>query len=140
MNCDIFLSYSVHDRRAATRLRFILEYYGLSPWPNHIMTPGTREWLDNYQAVMDTACCALLLLSPTTMDSAWVALMLDYAHTHHIPVMPLLVSGKADHILLATLNGNGDDWFDLRWNSRYLSEVRALIRWIDLCAQHIAVR
>ena len=128
MRYQVVLSHSIHDTYRASRLRHALRRHSLNVWPDGVLMPGTFKWHQNFRERIDEACCVLVLLSPNTLLSRWVALTIEHATEQGVPVLPVLVAGKADHILLASLEGL--DWFDLRRNSVYPREIRELVNWV----------
>ena len=132
MTAQVFLSCSVRDRHRVERLRHALELYNVATLPAvGMLTPGTRDWLATFEDSIEQSCCVLVCLSPNTMFSRWVQLGLEWALVCCKPILPILIDGKPDHILLASLEG--DDWFDIRWSKHYRAEIEALV---PLIRQH----
>jgi len=135
MTVKVFLSCSVRDRHRVERLRHALELYNVVTLPQAgMLTPGTRDWIATYENSIAQSCCVLVCLSPNTMLSHWVQLGLDWARACGKPILPILIDGKPDHILLAALEG--DDWFDIRWSKHYRAEIEALVA---LIGQHARI-
>lgn len=126
---QVFLSYSFKDLHKAERVRIGLWYYGVSVYPDKILTPGTDEWHAKLIPVLSQVKYVVALLSPDTLGSLWVKLALDYAQSHQIPVLPMVVGGDPGHVLLVKLAGSV--WFDLRRNSSYRSELDSLASLIE---------
>lgn len=131
----VFLSYSVKDLYGVRRVRDALTAQAIACWPARILTPGTDYWLANARVAASSAACIVVVLSPDTLESRWVALALKYAAEYGVPVIPAVVSGEPGHILLVKLDGS--DWFDLRYRSRFAAEITALAA---LVRQHMRAR
>lgn len=132
MDHCVFLSYSFKDLRRVRPLRAALELHDLPVWPHDRPLPGTPSWQAEVDARLAQAVCMVLVLSKDTLDSTWVMETLEQAQQYGIPILPVLIDGEPDHILL--VKTEGDDWFDLRWSRHYVREVREMVA---LIRQHI---
>jgi hypothetical protein len=131
----IFLSYSHRDVYRVRRLREGLRLYGLPVWPEGRLTPGTDDWRAGLYDAVAGAACVVIALSPDTRLSGWVRWALTLAEEQRLPLLPVVISGQAGHIMLVELAGT--DWFDLRWSWNYEREIEALA---ILARHYIGVR
>lgn len=128
MDNHVFLSYSFADVYRARRLRTALRLYGIAAWPRLALTPGSPAWEAEFEERLKTAACVVLILTPNSGSSRWVSMAIDHANRHRVPVVPVVMSGDAGHVLLTQVQGEA--WFDLRWSRNLKSELSGLVQLI----------
>jgi hypothetical protein len=121
----VFLSYSFKDIHRVRRLRELLQLHGLALWPDFTLMPGTPAWKRAAPKRLAEAACIVLVISKNTLLSNWVQDVVSYARQHHIPVLPVVIDGDPGHIMLVELDGEA--WYDLRWSSKYVSEITEMV-------------
>ncbi|MBZ0288573.1 MAG: DUF4268 domain-containing protein [Anaerolineae bacterium] len=90
----LFLSYSRKDTDIMLRVRDALRAEGLSVWTDENLTPGTPQWNKEIQNAIANAAGIVVLLSPSSNESKWVANEIAYAGSHNLPVFPILIRGE----------------------------------------------
>jgi hypothetical protein len=68
---DIFISYASTDRENAKRIAAMLRSHGWSVWWDRTIPPG-RQFDEVIEEALDTARCAVVLWSPSSVESSWV--------------------------------------------------------------------
>jgi hypothetical protein len=89
----VFISYSRQDREIADRIERALEAHDFSVWRDSEIRPGD-SWQDAIQTAIDDAIArgfVLLLLSPASLDSEFVASEIDYALSRRGNIIPVVV-------------------------------------------------
>jgi hypothetical protein len=89
-----FLSYSRKDTDIMFRVRDTLRAEGFNVWTDENLTPGTQQWNKEIQKAIATAAGIVVLLSPSSNESEWVANEIAYARTHNLEVFPILIRGE----------------------------------------------
>jgi len=90
---DVFISYSRKDGAWARRVYADLRSNGLLVWMDDQLTPGTTSWQTALEKAIRAAGCVVVLLSPAAKASEWLEREINFAQTHHRPIVPLLVVG-----------------------------------------------
>ncbi len=90
----IFLSYSRKDIDAMSRVRDTLRAEGFTVWTDENLTPGTPQWDRAIQNAIANASAVVVLLSPSSNASEWVANEVAYARTHNVRIFPILIRGE----------------------------------------------
>lgn len=90
---DVFISYSRKDGAWARRVYADLRSNGLLVWMDDQLTPGTPSWQTALEKAIRAAGCVVVLLSPAAKASEWLEREINFAQTHHRPIVPLLVVG-----------------------------------------------
>jgi hypothetical protein len=89
-----FLSYSRKDTDIMFRVRDTLRAEGFNVWTDENLTPGTQQWNKEIQQAIANAAGIVVLLSPSSNESEWVANEIAYARTHNLEVFPILIRGE----------------------------------------------
>jgi hypothetical protein len=75
---DVFISYARQETGRARQLAHALEQAGFSVWWDHQVLAG-ESWAKTIERQIDEAQCVIVLWSPTSVASAWVADEAAYA-------------------------------------------------------------
>lgn len=89
----VFISYSHRDQLLMARLQSQLTRARFPVWidVNNLRAGTTINWERSIQDAIDAAGCLVLLMSPDARASQSVTNEIEYAITHDIPVIPLLI-------------------------------------------------
>lgn len=90
----IFLSYSRKDTEVMVRVRDTLRAEGFVVWTDEELTPGTPQWHKAIEQAISDATGIVVLLSPDSKASQWVANEIAYAYTNDVAIFPILVRGE----------------------------------------------
>lgn len=90
---DIFLSYSRVDLAIMQRVRVYLTGAGLKVWTDENLEPGTPAWEKEISQAIQSVRCLVVLLSPHSCQSEWVAREIAFAETHQKRIYPVLIQG-----------------------------------------------
>ncbi|MET7872591.1 toll/interleukin-1 receptor domain-containing protein [Streptomyces cyaneofuscatus] len=113
-NPSVFLSYAVQDEPEARRLEQALALTGIDIWTDKMLRAGD-QWARVISEALENADVILVLISPSSLASKWVAREWQIALARFKRVIPVLVNGATYADLppaLATIQGirfNGDD-------------------------------
>jgi hypothetical protein len=119
----LFLSYSRKDTDVMTRVRDTLRAEGFEVWTDEKLTPGTDQWSKAIQQAIRDAYCVVVLLSPDSNNSKWVANEIGYAETCKVPIFPILVRGEErDSVPIELIRVQR---IDIR--SRFLANMQILV-------------
>ena len=83
-------------------------------WTDEGIWPGAASWKWEIESAIEHAHCVTVLLSPDAKQSPWVRRELDYAETHKIPIIPVVVRGDDSETIPFTLVGS--QYIDMRSN------------------------
>lgn len=97
----IFLSYSRADGDYARSVAGYLRGHGFEVWMDDKIEPS-EEWWPNIVAALDQCCAFVVIMSPSSAESRWVARETLLADEKRKPAFPLLLRGKAFPIYVAT--------------------------------------
>jgi serine/threonine protein kinase len=90
----IFLSYSRKDAKMMRRLHGDMEARGYNMWIDEgDLEPGTPVWEKAIANAIENAGCLVVLLSPDSKESTWVARELSYAEEMGVRIFPMLIKG-----------------------------------------------
>lgn len=90
----LFLSYSRRDTDVMYRVRDALRSEGFAVWTDENLVPGTSQWNKEIQKAIMSAAGMVVLLSPDSNGSEWVANEIGYAKTCQVQIFPILVRGE----------------------------------------------
>jgi hypothetical protein len=90
MDGHIFISYSHKDEEFVLRLARHLEERNLSVWIDRGDIHAGAEWQHTIAQAVEDCLAFLLVISPDSVDSNYVAQELSLAKAHEIPIFPLL--------------------------------------------------
>jgi len=99
----LFVSYSRKDKPFVDRLMADLQSRGMTIWIDNIgLKPGTRNWESGLRTAIREACAVLLVASPDSRQSNYVADEVSIAEMYKVPVYPVWAAGSEwlDSILL----------------------------------------
>lgn len=85
---DIFLSYSHSDAEIATELAARLEDAGLTCFVAERDISATHQWEPRIRNALRAAQCILILLTPRSKDSTWVAIEAGAAWVLEMDIIP----------------------------------------------------
>jgi serine/threonine protein kinase len=97
----IFLSYSRADGDYARSVAGYLRGHGFAVWMDDKIEPS-EEWWPNIVEALDQCCAFIVIMSPSSAESRWVARETLLADEKRKPAFPLLLRGKAFPIYVAT--------------------------------------
>jgi serine/threonine protein kinase len=97
----IFLSYSRADGDYARSVAGYLRGHGFQVWMDDKIEPS-EEWWPNIVQALDSCCAFIVIMSPSSAESRWVARETLLADEKRKPAFPLLLRGKAFPIYVAT--------------------------------------
>jgi hypothetical protein len=108
----VFISYSRRDRVIMEQVRDHLTGMGLRVWTDENLTPGTEVWTHAIEHAIEQSDSVVVLLSPDSKGSQWVARELNYAATQGVRIFPLLVRGSPRDAIPLMLSNT--QWSDVR--------------------------
>ena len=76
---EVFLSYSSLDWRFANNIAELLRRHGIAVWHSHRSILGGQPWLDQIGDALRRCDWFVILLSPNSVKSVWVARELTFA-------------------------------------------------------------
>jgi hypothetical protein len=126
MTHHVFLSYSRRDSRSMRRMKADLRAANLTVWTDETLTPGTTAWMHVVENAICAAGCVVILLSPDSVKSKWVANEITFAQHHNIPIIPVLSRG--DETLSLPLSLSSYQWLDMRRDRDYRRNLTSLIK------------
>jgi len=119
----LFLSYSRKDTDAMSRVRDTLRAEGFEVWTDEKLTAGTAQWNKAIQQAIADSFGIVVLLSPDSKASDWVANEIAYAETHSLPIFPILVRGEQrDSVPIELIRVQRTDI-----RKRFLAEMQDLV-------------
>jgi hypothetical protein len=126
----LFLSYSRKDTDVMLRVRDALRAEGLSVWTDENLTPGTSQWNKEIQNAIATGAGIIVLLSPSSNESEWVANEIAYGRSHKLPIFPILIRGEEkDSVPIELIRFQR---IDIR--TRFLGQMQTLV---DVIQEHL---
>jgi hypothetical protein len=126
----LFLSYSRKDTDAMSRVRDTLRAEGFEVWTDEKLTPGTTQWNKAIQQAIADSFGIVVLLSPDSKASDWVANEIAYAETHSLPIFPILVRGEQrDSVPIELIRVQRTDI-----RTRFLAQMQNLV---DILQEHL---
>lgn len=96
----IFISYSSQDSVTMEFVKEKLEGHfkdRLRIWVDEVDIQIGSQWVKRIEESILGAKALLLIVSPNALRSDWVQKEILYAHSHHIPMMPVLVQSLDGH-------------------------------------------
>lgn len=126
----LFLSYSRKDTDVMHRVRDTLRAEGFAVWTDEKLTPGTSQWSREIQNAIATSGAIVVLLSPDSNASEWVANEIGYAKSHKLDIFPILVRGEEHESVPIELIRV--QRVDIR--TRFLGQMQDLV---DIIQEHI---
>jgi TIR domain-containing protein len=76
---EVFLSYSSLDWEFANQITDLLRSHGIALWHSHSSMLGGQQWLDQIGEALRRCDWFVILLSPNSIKSVWVARELTFA-------------------------------------------------------------
>lgn len=125
----IFISYTRADSDLMRRIRIDLEVRGIMTWDDENLKPGTPNWRNAVAAAIRRSGGVVVILSPDSNHSQWVAEELNYAQTHSVRVFPVLARG--DERVSVPFGFSAAQWVDVRSEDLYTSQIDHLVDTID---------
>lgn len=95
---DVFLSYTHDAHFIMRRVREILTNAGFTVWNDDDIRSGA-EWHPAIEDAIRDADSIVIIITPSTRDSTWVAMEYVYAKTSAKCIFPLLVMGKDEKVI-----------------------------------------
>ncbi|MBL8157223.1 MAG: toll/interleukin-1 receptor domain-containing protein, partial [Anaerolineae bacterium] len=121
----VFLSYSRRDADLMHRLRDDMRQSDLAVWTDDALTPGDPQWQLAIQGAIEAAGSVVVIMTPDSKKSEWVLAELQYARTHKVVIVPVLMRGsEADAVPMAFINWQ---WLDLRGEALYGAGLSKLV-------------
>jgi parallel beta-helix repeat protein len=99
----VFISYSRTDRPYVEKLAAHLSRAGIPVWYDYEIVAGDR-FASVLQAQIDTCAAFLVVLTPASVESAWVYREVSHAIHREKRVLPLLLQKCDPHLLLSGLH------------------------------------
>jgi hypothetical protein len=90
MSGHVFISYSQFDQEYVTALSAYLEQAGIPVWYDYRVTTGSR-FDAVIQESIDTCAAFIFVVSPNSLQSAWVDREMGYADDQGKPIFPLVL-------------------------------------------------
>lgn len=90
---QIFISYSKHNIDFARHLRDMLQQAGFEVWMDEIRLATSQHWAQTLETSITGCTIFMIILSPESKTSQWVARELLLAERLNKPVFPILYSG-----------------------------------------------
>lgn len=98
---DVFISYSHNDKAIVEQIIRDLESHDITFWWDKLISHGigrdTPGWTNQIEIAIESSKCVLVILSPDSKTSPWVANELAYAQTLNKTIFPLLARGDPAH-------------------------------------------
>lgn len=126
-NPAVFLSYAAQDASEARNLERALALAGIDVWSDTKLRVGER-WREVIAAALESADVILVLITPASLASEWVALEWQTAFMQSKRVIPVLARGASYGDLPPALA----DIQAVDLHSDYESEIRNLVAAIEL--------
>jgi hypothetical protein len=101
---QIFISYSRKDLKFVRKLAEDIKMAGLSVWWDVSDIPPGGDWPRQIQSALEKSFCCLVVLSPDSIKSDWVAKEYTFALNNGIEVIPLHYRSCKLPIALIDLN------------------------------------
>ncbi len=101
---QVFISYSRKDIKFARRLAGDLENAGFDTWWDISDLKGGDDWVRLIPAAIAASQHFVVLLSPDSIMSAWVAKEYTYALVNHMKIVPAMIRPCAVPFALNTIN------------------------------------
>jgi hypothetical protein len=120
---QVFVSYSRHDAEYVRRLVDFLRHSGFDVWSDEGIDVGT-QWVDVVRGKIDTCAAFVLIMTPDSERSTWVARELERANARAKPILPMLLAGSPFDSLRGTqfesvVGGTGP-------SARFVEQLRSL--------------
>jgi TIR domain len=109
----VFISYSRQDAEIAGRIREALHDAGISVWSDSDVIPGTPNYEQAIRTSIKDAIAVVLVASPNSAQSAFVAGEVAIAQSHNVPVYPVWIAGS-DWAGSASLRFSLTEYIDVR--------------------------
>jgi len=90
MDGRVFISYSHQDEEFVLRLARMLEERGVSVWVDRGDIHAGAEWQHTIAQAVENSLAFLLVISPDSVESDYVAQEYSLAQAHDKPIVPLL--------------------------------------------------
>jgi TIR domain-containing protein len=91
---EVFLSHSSLDGPITGRIADVLRAHGIPVWYSQTNLIGAQQWHDEIGAALKRCDCLAVVLSPNSVNSAWVKREVLYSLTDHRydeRIVPLLL-------------------------------------------------
>lgn len=114
---EVFISHSSKNASFVLRLKEVLTKHGLKSFMSKTNIRGAQEWHDEIGTALKRCDWFLLVLSPQSVDSAWVKHELIYAlqeNRYRGHIIPVLYKNCDQESLSWTLSAI--EWIDFRKN------------------------
>ncbi|MBZ0285400.1 MAG: toll/interleukin-1 receptor domain-containing protein [Anaerolineae bacterium] len=129
---DVFISYSRRDTIIAEQIVGKLNARHITVWWDKLIAPGigtgTLNWVSQIENAIEHARCIVVILSPDSKTSQWVANELAYAQTLDKTAFPLLARGDPHHSI--PINLSSAHYIDIR-GEHYDIGVEQLIQAVN---------
>ena len=118
-----FIAYAREDEDFMSKLRSALEAEGVDVWTDQDISRTDDDWKRTVERNIGSACCVIVLFSPTAKNSRFVNGEHELARASEKPVFRVFVRGKkaVDAIPFDWLGANFIDVRGLKageWNER----------------------
>ena len=122
----VYVAYAQDDRAAAERLHADLQRHGITTWvDDHDLPPGTPNWEQAIRDAIRAAEALLLIASPRTRTSRYIADELRIAELYRRRVYPIWIEGE-EWMECVPLGWGGLQYLDAR-GSRYDAASPAMV-------------
>lgn len=91
---EVFLSHSTLDGQFASALAVVLRRHGIPVWYSQTNLIGAQQWHDEIGAALKRCDWLVVVLSPNSVNSAWVKREVLYSlrdHRYDERIVPLLL-------------------------------------------------
>jgi len=122
----VYVAYAQDDHAVVERLRAELQHHGITTWvDDHDLPPGTPSWEQALRDAIRAATALLLIASPRTRTSRYIADELRIAELYRRRVYPIWIAGE-QWMECVPLGWGGLQYLDAR-GSRYDAASPALV-------------
>jgi hypothetical protein len=123
---DVYISYSRRNAEIMRRIRADLRAAGMSVWTDENLTPGRPSWRRAVHAAVRGAHTMIVIMTPDSIGSEWVAHEIGEASAARVAVFPVLARGTPKNAIPSALSAQ--QHVDIRKEGDYRQALNKLTR------------
>lgn len=124
---QIFISYSKHNIDFARHLRGLLQDAGFEVWMDEIRLSTSQHWAETIETTISGSTIFMIVLSPESKASQWVARELLLAERLSKPIFPILYSGDVWWNLANIQYEDMRDGLDATLSERMIESIEGVL-------------